>query len=125
MRQDTGHVFEHDVYTVLMAADPTLSPDALDQVPEHKRPVLKPELFEFYASRYSRHTIAVCCDVKVDHWVLFGTDEAPEWGEPVEYQQKMRGRLRTAVLRRVSARGVSRFGRGRRRLWICCVAARR
>ncbi|MFI6645794.1 hypothetical protein [Streptomyces sp. NPDC050504] len=55
------HVFEHDVYTVLLAADPTCVPDALAQVPAHKRPVLEPELFEFYAERYSQHTIAVCC----------------------------------------------------------------
>lgn len=129
-------VFEHDVYTVLLAADPTLIPSALSQVPTHKRPVIKPELFAFYAERYPMHTIAVCCfdnalaqqakpllvwyepmdpdqlavpaldchtggapdleaEVEVDHWVLFGTDEATGmWGERVDYRDGMRHRLR-------------------------------
>ncbi|MER7111281.1 hypothetical protein [Streptomyces sp. NPDC000229] len=54
-------VFEHDVYTVLLADDPTLIPAALGQVPHRKRPHLTPELFDFYAERYPLHTIAVCC----------------------------------------------------------------
>lgn len=54
-------VFEHDIYTVLLAADATAIPAALDQVPEHQRPPLKPELFAFYARHYPGHRIAVCC----------------------------------------------------------------
>lgn len=54
-------VFEHDVYTVLLAADATAIPAALDQVPEHKRPDLNPELLAFYARHYPEHRIAVCC----------------------------------------------------------------
>ncbi|MCX5444956.1 hypothetical protein [Streptomyces nigrescens] len=54
-------VFEHDIYTVLLAADPTRIPDALGDVPRHRRPQLKPDLLEFYANRYPGHTIAVCC----------------------------------------------------------------
>ncbi|MFG2329812.1 hypothetical protein ACGFMM_09300 [Streptomyces sp. NPDC048604] len=55
------HVFEHDVYTVLLADDPTLIPAALARVPFHKRPVLAPELFAFYAEAYPDHAVAVCC----------------------------------------------------------------
>jgi hypothetical protein len=34
-------------------------------------------------------------DVPVDHWVLFGTDEAPDgWGQSVGYETSMRHRLR-------------------------------
>lgn len=54
-------VFEHDVYTVVLAADPTRIPAALDRVPPHKRPRLRRELFEFYADVFPGHTIALCC----------------------------------------------------------------
>ncbi|MFB9909481.1 hypothetical protein [Allokutzneria oryzae] len=54
-------VFEHDVYTVVLAGDPTLIPDALHRVPEHKRPVLDRELFEFYADVFPGRAIALCC----------------------------------------------------------------
>ncbi|WNE94522.1 hypothetical protein PS467_03840 [Streptomyces luomodiensis] len=130
-------VFDHDVYTVLLAADATLIPSALTRVPRRKRPRIDPRLLEFYADRYPCHTLAVCCfdnadarrakpllmwyeplepdrltvpaldchtggppdpdaEVAVDHWVLFGTDEAPEgWGEPVDYPAGMRHELRS------------------------------
>ncbi|WP_328861370.1 hypothetical protein [Streptomyces sp. NBC_00306] len=130
------HVFEHDVYTVVLASDPALIPAALGQVPAHRRPALTPELFAFYAERYPTHTIALCCfdnaqaqrakpllmwyepldagqlalpaldchtggapdleaEVEVDHWVLFGTDEATGlWGGVVDYRVGMRHRLR-------------------------------
>ncbi|MFF3767719.1 hypothetical protein ACFYYR_27055 [Streptomyces sp. NPDC001922] len=54
-------IFEHDIYTVLLAADPTRIPAALDDVPEHRRPRLDPDLLRFYADHYPGHTIAVCC----------------------------------------------------------------
>lgn len=54
-------VFDHDIYTVVLATDPTRIPAALDQVPEHKRPRLRPELFEFYADTFPDHTIVLCC----------------------------------------------------------------
>ncbi|MEU5667113.1 hypothetical protein [Streptomyces longwoodensis] len=54
-------VFDHDVYTVLLAADPTAVPAALRQVPTHRRPVLAPDLLRFYADHFPGHTIAVCC----------------------------------------------------------------
>ncbi|AXG79961.1 hypothetical protein [Streptomyces paludis] len=54
-------VFEHDIYTVLLADDPTLLPAALARVPWRKRPRLDPELLEFYAAHYPGHSLAVCC----------------------------------------------------------------
>jgi hypothetical protein len=54
-------VFDHDVYTVLLATDPTAIPDALRQVPPHRRPGLNPDLLRFYADHFPDHTVAVCC----------------------------------------------------------------
>ncbi|MGC5000113.1 hypothetical protein [Streptomyces sp. DT195] len=54
-------VFDHDVYTVLLADDPTAVPAALDQVPPQRRPDLDPDLLRFYADHFPDHTIAVCC----------------------------------------------------------------
>lgn len=129
-------VFEHDIHTVLPAADPTALPHALGRVPAHKRPPLDPGLMRFYAERYPGHAMAVCCfdnaeaaraeplllwytpldpevltapaldahtgrppgmvgSVPVDHWVLFGSDEAPHlWGEPVQHDPDIPERLR-------------------------------
>ncbi|WP_432097154.1 hypothetical protein [Streptomyces sp. bgisy100] len=61
-RDDSAvEIFEHDIYTVLLAADPTRIPAALEDVPEHKRPRLDPDLLRFYADHFPGHTIAVCC----------------------------------------------------------------
>ncbi|TQJ85374.1 hypothetical protein [Streptomyces sp. SLBN-31] len=54
-------VFDHDVYTVLLATDPTAIPTALRQVPVHRRPDLDPGLLRFYADHFPDHAIAVCC----------------------------------------------------------------
>ncbi|MFF5157774.1 hypothetical protein ACFY3N_16230 [Streptomyces sp. NPDC000348] len=54
-------VFDHDVYTVLLAADPTAVPAALRQVPPHRRPALDADLLRFYADHFPDHTVAVCC----------------------------------------------------------------
>ncbi|WP_434595614.1 hypothetical protein [Streptomyces sp. A5-4] len=54
-------VFDHDIYTVLLASDPALIHGALAQVPYRRRPRLAPRLLEFYAAHYPGHAIAVCC----------------------------------------------------------------
>ncbi|MFJ8884334.1 hypothetical protein ACIRJR_13120 [Streptomyces sp. NPDC102402] len=59
-------VFEHDVYTVLLATDPTLVPAALERVPPHRRPALDGSLLRFYAEHFPDHAIAVCCFANAD-----------------------------------------------------------
>jgi hypothetical protein len=54
-------VFEHDIYTVVLASDATLIPDALSQVPSHKRIPANRPLFDFYARRYPDYAVALCC----------------------------------------------------------------
>ncbi len=54
-------VFDHDVYTVVLAADPRDIPAALARVPEHKRPTIGDELFGFYARAFPGYPVAVCC----------------------------------------------------------------
>jgi hypothetical protein len=54
-------VFQHDIYTVVLARDPTRIPAALDQVPTRRRPSVSAELCQFYADVFPHHTIALCC----------------------------------------------------------------
>jgi hypothetical protein len=54
-------VFEHDIYTVVLATDASLIPDALRLVPEHRRIPANRPLFDFYAQSYPEHAIALCC----------------------------------------------------------------
>jgi hypothetical protein len=54
-------IFDHDIYTVVLATDPTLVPQALEHVPEHRRIRPNTPLFDFYAARYPGHAIIVCC----------------------------------------------------------------
>lgn len=54
-------VFDHGVYTVVLASDPRDIPAALHRVPENKRPPLAPELFEFYADTFPLYPVALCC----------------------------------------------------------------
>ncbi|MEU3192551.1 hypothetical protein ABZ686_18380 [Streptomyces sp. NPDC006992] len=54
-------IFEHDIYTVLLASDPTAVPAALHRVPAARRPSLDPALLRFYAERYPGYAMAVCC----------------------------------------------------------------
>lgn len=49
------------IYTVVLAQDARLIPDALNQVPIEKRPKLNPKLFEAYAKWYPDWTFALCC----------------------------------------------------------------
>lgn len=54
-------VFDHDIYTIVLAEDPTQIPAALQQVPPNKRPLLDRGLFDFYAAMYPYHSIVLCC----------------------------------------------------------------
>jgi hypothetical protein len=54
-------VFNSGSYTVVLASDARAIPDALEQVPEDKRPRLHPEIFDAYAAWYPGWPIALCC----------------------------------------------------------------
>lgn len=58
---DAVEVFQHDIYTVVLASDPTRIPEALADVPSGARPSVNPDLFQFYADVFPHHTIALCC----------------------------------------------------------------
>ncbi|EWM12265.1 hypothetical protein [Kutzneria sp. 744] len=53
-------VFEHDIYTMVLAADATLLPSALHQVESRKRPRLNDNLLAFYADYYPDHALLLC-----------------------------------------------------------------
>ena len=57
----TVEVFDHDIYTVVLASDARAVPGALEQVEPRKRPALNAALFEFYAAQFPDYPIAVCC----------------------------------------------------------------
>jgi hypothetical protein len=54
-------VFEHDIYTVVLADHATDIPHALERLPERKRPQVNRELLAFYEDTFPRHPIALCC----------------------------------------------------------------
>jgi hypothetical protein len=54
-------VFEHGIYTVVLADDASLIPDALIQVPANKRPSISAELCSFYSKSYPGCPVALCC----------------------------------------------------------------
>lgn len=54
-------VFEHGMYTVVLAEDAGHVPEALQFVPEKKRPELNPAIFRAYSKWYPGWPIAVCC----------------------------------------------------------------
>ncbi|WP_415644986.1 hypothetical protein [Stackebrandtia soli] len=98
-------VFDHDIYTIVLADDANAIPAALSQVDYRRRPAVSAELCEFYAARFPSHTIVLCCfdnaDMRRAHplmlWyrpddpdllVLPGVDEhagsVPALGAPVD-----------------------------------------
>ncbi|MDN3357125.1 hypothetical protein [Actinomadura sp. DC4] len=79
-------VFEHDIYTVVLAADATLITDALALVPEHRRVAANPALFAFYARVYPGHAVALCCfdnrdAARSDPLLLWYTPSRPDRAE--------------------------------------------
>jgi hypothetical protein len=54
-------VFDHGMYTILIAENPTRIPAALKRVPRNRRPQLKRELFRFYAKNFPHHSLVLCC----------------------------------------------------------------
>jgi hypothetical protein len=58
---DSVRVFDHDIYTVVLASRAEDIPAALALVPEHKRPALNQSIFDAYARWYPGWTFALCC----------------------------------------------------------------
>jgi hypothetical protein len=56
-----AEVFDHDIYTIVLAQDAKAIPSALGKVPERRRPKLHPRLFEAYGRWYPGWTFALCC----------------------------------------------------------------
>jgi hypothetical protein len=77
-------VFDHDIYTIVLAADPTAITAALQQVPDRRRPVVHPDLFDFYATVFPLHTIALCC---FDNRDAVQAKPLMLWYEPLDPQR--------------------------------------
>lgn len=73
-------VFEHDIYTVVLAAHAGLIPEALSLVPEHRRIPANRPLFDFYAEQYPDYAIALCC---FDNRDAARSDPLLLWYEPL------------------------------------------
>lgn len=54
-------VFEHDIYTVVLAGSARDVPHALELVPEYKRPTVDHAMFDWYGRQFPRWSIALCC----------------------------------------------------------------
>lgn len=54
-------VFDHDIYTIVLAQNADAIPAALSQVPAAKRPSLNKEIFSAYSKWYPGYTFALCC----------------------------------------------------------------
>ncbi|MBR7827606.1 hypothetical protein KDK95_14910 [Actinospica sp. MGRD01-02] len=54
-------IFQHDIYTVVLAHNAAHIPDALERVEPRKRPALNRDLFDFYADLYPGQPIVLCC----------------------------------------------------------------
>lgn len=54
-------VFDHDIYTIVMAESAEQIPAALAQVPEERRPELSAEIATFYDESFPGWTFILCC----------------------------------------------------------------
>lgn len=54
-------IFEHDIYTVVLATDARLIGKVLDAVPAEKRPKMQLEILDAYAAWYPDWAVALCC----------------------------------------------------------------
>ncbi|MFN8609426.1 MAG: hypothetical protein U0931_17950 [Vulcanimicrobiota bacterium] len=77
-------VFDHGLYTVVLAQDANDIPQALSRVKAERRPQMAPEIFKAYATWYPGWTFALCC---------FNSRESAQgdpmfwWYEPLNPQQ--------------------------------------
>lgn len=78
------HVFQSDIYTIVLAQNAQDLPAALSRVPEAKRPRMNKAIFDAYAKWYPNHTFALCCfnnrDAAVAKPMLW-------WYEPIDKEK--------------------------------------
>ncbi|MFW5703724.1 MAG: hypothetical protein ACOCXQ_02730 [Patescibacteria group bacterium] len=75
-------VFDVGIYTVVFANDAAMIPKALSMVPEHKRPKVNEELFNYYSRAFPGWKFALCC-YKID--IAAKSQPLMVWYEPNEY----------------------------------------
>ncbi len=61
MKKGIVHVFDHDIYTIVLAKHASDIPQALSRVPVDRRPELNREIFEYYTQRFPGYQYALCC----------------------------------------------------------------
>lgn len=54
-------IFNHDIYTIVLAENADDIPNVLPQIPAEKRPAFNNQIFEAYAKWYPKWQIALCC----------------------------------------------------------------
>lgn len=54
-------VFNHDIYTIVLAQDVRTIGPALSKVPQDRRPAMNPAIFQSYGRWYPGWTFALCC----------------------------------------------------------------
>ena len=74
-------IFETGNYTVVLTNKPTLAYEALESVPENKRPTMNKALLEWYEKTYPNWTIAICC---FDNTEMVEADALFWWYKPMD-----------------------------------------
>lgn len=80
------HVFDHGIYTVVLAGNASDIPQALGRVREDRRPDVNQAVFDWYAQRFPGYSFALCCfntrdEVKADPMMW--------WYEPNDLRRVM------------------------------------
>ncbi len=74
-------IFRHGIYTVILTADASAIPEALEQVPVDCRPQINEDLYHWYGKKFPGWSFALCC---------FNNKDAARatpllwWYEPIE-----------------------------------------
>jgi hypothetical protein len=79
--QSKAIVFDHGIYTIILAKSPDEVSEALSRVPLNKRPPVSPELLEFYKLKYPGWPLAVCCFNNAD---VESAEPLMWWYKPLE-----------------------------------------
>lgn len=79
-RPEEPLVFDHDVYTIVIAQDISQIPAALERVPQARRPKLNTHLLEAYERWYKGWTFALCC---FENQANLGSRPLVWWYEPL------------------------------------------